>query len=322
MLRKVGFILKVLRNKTLRPGGRIRQDIRESQGRQNSGNRGNRGNSGDSRNGRASVILQKLRQYRATSRMCTQAVFDGGLLSVGAEYLVYFIQFVLLVLIWRSFGEKGAAAGGMTLSSLLTYTLMASVLRQQMDIITPATSALWEGSITGRYLRPYPILGGLAAETIGRWWVPVFLFYTVPVMLIAPFMGISPLPASAPEFLMFAVSLLLSVSLGFALDFIYASLAIRMKDGCWAAQMIRETLAQLFTGALIPFALLPGWAARILTFLPTGSIASAPLTIYVGAEGSRGLYLIGLQIFWNLVLWPAALWVFRKSEERMISYGG
>ena len=28
------------------------------------------------------------------------------------------------------------------------------------------------------------------------------------------------------------------------------------------------------------------------------------------------------QVFWNLTLWPLALWAFRASRERMVSYGG
>ena len=31
---------------------------------------------------------------------------------------------------------------------------------------------------------------------------------------------------------------------------------------------------------------------------------------------------LGAQVFWNLTLWPLALWVFRASRERMVSYGG
>lgn len=79
--------------------------------------------------------------------MCTRQVFDGGILCVTAEHLVRLVQFVLLVLLWKALAAGGADLGGMTPSGLLTYTLMSSVLRPQLNIISPATSALWEGSI-------------------------------------------------------------------------------------------------------------------------------------------------------------------------------
>lgn len=87
----------------------------------------------------------------------------------------------------------------MTLPTLLTYSLMASVWRQQLNILTPATSALWEGSLIGRFTRPMSILQSLAAETIGRWWVPVFLFYGLPVWLLSPLIG--HIAAAAKHFL-------------------------------------------------------------------------------------------------------------------------
>ena len=93
-----------------------------------------------------------------------------------------------------------------------------------------------------------------------------------------------------------------------------------MKNGCWAVTHVREALFALFSGALIPFSLMPPSIARILALLPMGSIAHAPLTLYVGQ--GEPLKLLALQAAWNLVLWPLARYIFRKSEERMISYGG
>lgn len=260
------------------------------------------------------------RGFAAVISLSARQVFDGNLLQVMGEYAVRFLQFFMLSLIWRSMAGQGADLGGMSLSQLLTYTLMASVLRQQLDIITPATSALWEGSIISRYTRPLPVMSTLAGETVGRWWLPVFLLYGLPMLLLSPVLGISPLPASLGYGLLSLFSLAMSASLGFALDFLFASLAMRMKNGCWAVVHIREALFALFSGALIPFSLLPGPVAKVLAALPTGSIASAPLNLYVGLGDPMRLILV--QAGWNLLLWPLARHVFHKSEERMISYGG
>ena len=257
---------------------------------------------------------------KAVVGLSARQVFDGNLFQILSEYFMRFMQFFMLTLIWRSLASGGADMGGMDISRLLTYTLMTSVLRQQLDIITPATSALWEGSIIGRYTRPLPVLYSLAAETIGRWWIPVFFLYGLPLWLVSPLMGINPLPQSLSHGLLAICSLILSTSLGFALDFLFASLAMRMKNGCWTVTQMREALFALVSGALIPFSLMPVPIAKVLSLLPMGSIAHAPLTIYVG-EGVAW-QLIALQAAWNIVLWPIALYVFKKSEERMISYGG
>lgn len=261
------------------------------------------------------------RAYASTMFMCTKQRFDGGLLGAAGEYLIHLVEFVLMVMIWNVLAGEGADLGGMSLKQLLTYTLMSSVLRQQLNIISPATSALWEGSIIGRYTRPIPIIGSFVIETIGKWWIPVFLFYGFPLLLLAPWLGIHPLPDSLTAGLQAFISLTASASLGFAIDLLFASFAIRLKNGCWAATHIRESIYSLLSGELIPFALFPWGLGRIFALTPFGSVAHAPLTIYIGMA-DHPWRIIGLQLFWNVVLWTLALYCFHKSEERMISYGG
>lgn len=261
-----------------------------------------------------------MKRFFATVSLCARQVLDGNLLGVCGEYAVRLLQFLLLTFIWRALAAAGADLGGMTIDALLTYSLMASVWRQQLNILTPATSALWEGSLIGRFTRPVSILHSLAAETIGRWWLPVFIFYGLPVWLLSPLLGISPLPAGAMWGLLSLVSLALSASLGFALDLCFSALAMRLKNGCWAATQVREAVYELLSGAVIPFALMPAPVGRVFALLPFGSIANAPLSLYIG--GASPLPTLALQAAWNLILWPAALFVFKRSQERMVSYGG
>lgn len=259
--------------------------------------------------------------FNATMGMSCRQVFDGKPICVIAGYLVRLIQFFFMVLIWRAMDRQGADLGGFEINQLITYSLMASVFYQQLNITTPATASLWEGTIIGRYMRPMPVLGSFAAETVGRWWIPVFLFYSLPLWFGTWLFGIQPVPVSATNGLLSVVSLMLSISLGFAMDMLFASVAIRMKNGCWAALLVKERLSYIMSGACIPFALLPWGLGKLFVLLPFGSIASAPLSIYVGVGEEPGK-LIFLQIVWNVVLWTVGLKAFHKSEEEMISYGG
>ncbi len=263
----------------------------------------------------------KFRACYATCFMCTKQLFDGGILCVAGEYLVRLLQFVMLVCIWKALAREGADLGGMTLSALLTYTLMSSVLHQQLNIVSPATSALWEGSVIGRYVRPLPVIVSFIVETIGKWWIPVFLFYGLPLWLAAPLLGIRAFPADVRSGVLALVSLAFSVSIGFALDLLFASFAIRLKNGCFAVVHLRESIFALLSGELIPFALFPWNLGKLFALTPFGSITHAPLSIYIGMAKEPFL-LIGLQVFWSVALWILALWVFHKSEERMVSFGG
>ncbi|MGI6199315.1 MAG: hypothetical protein ACOYJA_00940 [Christensenellales bacterium] len=259
--------------------------------------------------------------YWATMQMCLRRVFDGNLLQVARAYLLRFLQFFLFILIWRGLAAAGADLGGMTLEQLTCYSLLATLLNPLLDITTPATEALWEGSIVGRYLRPNSVLLCFAAETVGGRWLPALIFYSLPLALLSPLLGISLAPASWVHGLLAAASLCLSVLLGFALDLAFAALAVRMKNGCWAALDIRRAFFSLLSGAAIPFALFPEAVGRALGYLPFGAIASAPLTLYVGAN-AQPLQTLALQAVWTALFWLLARWAYHKSEERMISYGG
>lgn len=261
-----------------------------------------------------------MKKYVITAQLSATRALDGGLLYMLGGHVLKLARLIILLLLWKSLADGGADLRGMTIDQLLTYTLISSVLTEQLNVITPATTAFWEGSIVSRYMRPAPVLSQMVSETVGGW-IPGMLLYSLPMLVVvAPFIGANPFVAYAPNALPFMVSLLFSISLGFAMDFLFASLVIYIKNASYTAYSIRQAITKFFSGALIPFALLPWGIGGLLELLPFGSVASAPLLIFVGSDRVWGL--LGLQLFWNLVMWPVALWSFRRSEERMVSYGG
>ncbi len=257
----------------------------------------------------------------STMLMCSKQIFDGGFLSVSGGYFVQAVQFVMLIFIWKSLGENSILSNGLSLDQLMTYTLMATIFHQELNIISPATASLWEGSVIGRFLRPMPVEVSFFAETVGKWWIPNFIFFGLPLWLLSPFLGITPWPAGIMSGILSVFSLILAASLGFSIDLLFASLAIYLKNGCFAALAVREAVYSLLSGEMIPFSLFPFEIGNLFSLLPLGSIAHGPLTIYTGTA-ENPWKVLGLQIFWNLVLWTAAVPVFKKSKERMISFGG
>lgn len=261
------------------------------------------------------INFDLFRRNRATVRMCATQAFDGNFLFVFAGYGIRLVRMAVLIAVFRSLPPNA----GMTFPQMLTYTVLASALSEQLYFFTPATTALWEGSIVSRFTRPVPVLSDLVAETVGKWF-PSLVFYTLPLCIIAPLFGVRLLPQSAEDGIFFLLSLLLSISLGFAVDFIFASIAMRLKNGCFMALAVREAVTAVFSGLLVPFALLPKPVGDALELLPFGSLAGAPLSLFIGTGDA--LRLIPLALFWNAVLWPVSLLFFQKSRERMISYGG
>lgn len=260
-----------------------------------------------------------MKKYLVTAQLSAAKAFDGGILYILSGYVLRLAQLVIMLLLWRSLAAQGVDLGGLTLQQLLLYTMFSSILREQLNIVTPVIDSFWEGSLISRYMRPAPVLGQLMAETMGTW-IPGLLLYSLPMLAISLFLGIDLLTTVANNGLIFLVSLGLSISLGFALDFLFGALVIHLKNANYTAYVIRQAVISLFTGAVIPFALMPWGLGRVLELLPFGSVASAPLLVMVGSDNTARL--LAQQLVWNLALWPLALVAYNSSQERMVSYGG
>ena len=256
-----------------------------------------------------------IRASGATVKMCWKEQCYFGLMNVIARYVLQMGALAALLMIWRSLALQGADLQGMSLNQLYAYTILSTVLEPLLNVRTPASSWLHDGTMLGLYQRPAGVFSQLAAHTVGGW-IMRLLCLSVPVGLIALLCGVDMRPATW----LFAPSLLLAVAQGFAVDYLFACLLIRMRNLEWCVHSLREALSALMNGSLIPFAALPWGIGSVLQLTPLGTLAGAPLSIYTGlaAPGT----ILAAQILWNIVLWPLAFRCFAASRERMVSYGG
>ncbi len=246
--------------------------------------------------------------------MSAKKDLNSGVIYLVPNYILKIVYLVPLVLLWKILITSGAKTD-LALPQLLTYTYVSTLLGGLLVIQSPLGSWLYEGLVISLYQRPLSIYGHVIAQTLGANIVTLVLF-SLPMALVSPLIGIS----IAPYSWWFLPSLLLCISLGFALDFIFAGLIIRMINATWIVHSIRSAIILLFSGAVIPFAALPWGLGNILIYQPFASLAGAPLSIYAGI--SEPMAIIPAQIIWNVLLWTTAIVVFKKSQERLVSHGG
>ena len=260
-------------------------------------------------------MKQPFRAGLATAKLCLKEQSYFGFANLLAQYLLQAGALAALLMIWRSLFLQGVDLEGMHLEQFYTYTVLSTMLAPLLNVHTPASGWLHDGTMLGLYERPASIFAQLAAHTVGGWGMR-FLCLSLPVFVISLLCGLDMHPVSP----WFFPSLLLSVLQGFAVDFLFACLLIRMQNLEWTVHCLREALTALFTGSLIPFAVLPWGIGDFLQLSPFGTLAGAPLSIYTGLS-EPGILII-TQLIWNLILWPLAIYCFRASGERMVSYGG
>jgi ABC-2 type transport system permease protein len=250
-----------------------------------------------------------------TLRMSAMGRLHGGVPSLLAGYLLKIIYLLPMVFLWRTIAESGADLGGFTLPQLLTYSCISSVFGTQLNLVSVDSAWDFDVPLTDHYRKPASVFGQIISRTVGSW-LPELLMFSLPLLVVLPLFGVNTRPDSAWFYPCFA----LTVSLGFAVDFLFVCLVIRMRNNAWAIHSLRSAVTLLFSGSVIPLTLLPFGIGGAFKYLPFGSLAAAPLSLFVG--NAEPLDIIPLQVIWNLVLWPLAVFAFKATKERMVSYGG
>jgi ABC-2 type transport system permease protein len=255
-----------------------------------------------------------MNKYIKTAHLSALEKTNGGIIYLLPDILIKISTLVPLVFLWRAVMSSGAQVG-MSLEQMLTYTYVSAIFSDMLVVKTAASGWLSEGVLLKLYGRPLSVLGQLAAQTIGGW-LPMLALFSIPMAILAPLIGVSLIPASP----LFLCSLALCISLGFAVDFLFACLSIKLRNMSWLINRIRMAVVSLFSGTVIPIKLLPFGIAEAMKYQPFASLGGAPLSIFTGSADT--LEIIAMQILWNLILWPLALLAFHKSQEGMVSYGG
>lgn len=261
--------------------------------------------------------LHTLHKYWTTATIAATSVSDS--LWFLLDYGLRVLRVAVLLSVWRTVLAGGEPAPEMPLDTVLTYTLIAAVFADPLASRTRLDNALWSGAIATRFLQPMGIVGHFVAEMAGGWMFG-FALFSLPLLLAAPLLGVNPLPASAAAGALFAVSLVLGVAVGVALDFIFTALMVIFGWNVHDVERLRAAVGALLSGAVLPLALLPWRLGEVLAWLPFASMASAPLSIYTGSGDA--LRLLVLQAAWAAALWPLANWLWRANRRKLVIYDG
>jgi ABC-2 type transport system permease protein len=257
-----------------------------------------------------------------TATLAAGSSTADGVAFVGLDFLLRFLRVALLLSVWRvilATTEPQAAFGGLTPAAVLTYTLIAAVFADPLSARTRLEEALWNGSVATRLLQPGSLVAHFAAEMVGGW-LPGLLLFSLPVFLAAPLLGVDPRPAGPAAALLFPLALGLGVTVGLAFDVILSALMATFGWTVWEVERWRGAVSTVLSGSLLPLSVLPWGLGDVLVWLPPAAMAWAPLSVYTGAGDPARL--LAAQAFWAVTLWLAAGWLWRRSRQKVVIYGG
>lgn len=264
------------------------------------------------------LIFKHLRKYWVIATLEAASLVGENSLFI-VQFVFRFLRVVVLLAVWRALLAHDQPVAGLTLETLLTYTLIQEVFAEQLLPRTDIEWALHDGGIAMRFLQPISLVSQFTAQMVGRWGFN-FAFFSLPLLVCAPLLGVSPLPANGAALGWFSVSLVLTIAVGVALEFIFAAFLSYLEGSAYIVSRVRTALTLVLSGAVVPLALLPWNLGALLQWLPFASLASAPLQIYIGLGDP--LTIIAQQLFWAIALWSLSQWLWRVSREKLASYGG
>ena len=253
-------------------------------------------------------------KYIKTAQTALRGQTNGGIVYMFPQIVMKVIYLIPLMFIWCVVVAGGADAG-MTLTQLLSYTYVNALLTDVLVVKTYMSDWDIDTKSTALFTRPMGVYGQVIARTAGEW-VPALAMFSLPMALISPLFGIQIIPRTA----WVVPSLILCASLGFAFEFFFFCVTLRLRNVSWLTYVIRSAVVSFFSGTVIPFKILPFGLDRWIAYQPFGSLGGAPLSLYIGTAAPGTI--IPVQIFWNITVWSVTIAWFEKSRERMVSFGG
>jgi ABC-2 type transport system permease protein len=255
-----------------------------------------------------------MKKFFKTAQTALRTQTNGGIVYLFPQIILKIIYLIPLMFIWRIVTESGVDSS-MTLTQLLSYTYINALLSNVLSVNTFINDWDSAGKCAVLYTRPFSVIAQVISPTVGGW-IPTLLLFSLPMAAIASLFGIQIIPSTQ----WVIPSILLCASLGFAFEFLFFCITLRLQNVVWLMWVIRSAVVSFFSGTVIPFKILPFGMDKWMMYQPFGSLGGAPLSLYIGS--AEPMQIIPTQIIWNTVIWTIALIWFNKSRERIVSYGG
>ena len=220
------------------------------------------------------------------------------------------LQLLLVYFIWWSIFQSQKEVLGYTTSSILTYVLVAALLRAIVipTTVTDLIDAINTGSVVNFLIKPLGFVRYyLARDTADKLFN--ICFYIVEVTLL--FFLLKPpiiLQTNILSLILFLLATLGALVIYFCMNFMI-SLTAFWVDNSWGPLFLMSILLESLGGTLFPIDILPKPLFNFLMFTPFPYLIYFPAKLYLGGFD----YLQVLQGFLVVSFWVVALILLTRA---------
>jgi ABC-2 type transport system permease protein len=218
---------------------------------------------------------------------------------------------------------NGQSTNGWNASDVVTYVVLTQAIMMFVSIFgwTDLMNAVYRGEIATDLLRPMSLFGFWFAQDVGRA-LAALLLRGVTILVISSFVFHIKLPSNLTQFLALLLSMVLALTISFAIRFIYNLAAFWSPDARGFARFA-SVIGMFASGFLMPLRFFPDWVQQVLNFTPFPHVMNTIIEIYVGSySGNQLLEALLTQTFWAIALVILAQIILARASKRLVILGG
>jgi ABC-2 type transport system permease protein len=145
------------------------------------------------------------------------------------------------------------------------------------------------------------------------------IFRAIPTYTIGVIFFGARLPQHFATFVLFVVSLALSVIISFLIGYLF-NLTTFWTLNPTGVLSLGASVQMFFSGFIVPLAYLPDWLLWLANILPFQAIISIPMQVWLAQTPSWEILLP--QVLWLGLLWLAGAWVTKQAFQEITIQGG
>ncbi len=218
---------------------------------------------------------------------------------------------------------NGQSSNGWNSSDAVTYVVLTQAIMMFVSIFgwTDLMNAVYRGEIATDLLRPMSLFGFWFAQDVGRA-MAALLLRGVTILVISSLIFQIKIPSSFTQILALLLSMMLALTISFAIRFIYNLAAFWSPDARGFARFA-SVIGTFASGFLMPLRFFPDWVQQVLNFTPFPHVMNTIIEIYVGSfSGSGLLEALLVQTLWAVLLVILANAILARASKRLVILGG
>lgn len=232
----------------------------------------------------------------------------------------------MLIFIYMALYQNGGNSN-ISLKQVISYTWLHQAFYAFLSvrvIDSEIHDAIKSGDVAYEIIRPYNLYFWWYVKCVAKRFVSGLMRFwpilIVAIILPSPY-GIT-MPASLTNFILFLISLFLGVFVVSAINMLVHTIGFYTYNEAGIASMLNSVM-ELLCGGYVPVALLPMFLQKGTYYLPFRLVSDLPFRVYSNNIGiNEGLFSIGLQIIWIIVLIIIGNLIIKKSLKKVFVQGG